>query len=117
MFVLLVFSFPCAGPSMHMKLVLSTTLYMTCSHVLCAGLSLSLCWSQHAHDVDRVNYFVHDMLTCPLCWPRPSLVHAHDVGLVNYFECHFGVIFSITFACMHLVCRCWSMLKKAVLLI
>ena len=90
---------------------------MTCSHVRSAGLFLPLCWSQHAHDVDRVNYFVHDMLTCPLCWPRPSLVHAHDVGLVNYFECHFGVIFSITFACMHLVCRCWSMLKKAVLLI
>jgi len=109
----------CAGAlCMHMMLILLTTLYMTCSHVLCAGLSLSLCRSQHAHDVDPVNFNVHDMLTCPLCWPQPSLVHAHDVGLVNYLECHFGVIslnYSIT--CIHASADVGSRLKKAVLLI
>ena len=69
---------------------------MTCSHVLCARLSLwkttqvssaygshmplsahtVLCAGAlvHAHDVDPVNHFVHDMLTCPLCWPQPFLV-------------------------------------------
>lgn len=75
---------------------------MTCSHVCCAGLSLSLCRSQHAHDaiLSITLYMTCSHVLCaglslPLC------MHMMLVLSITWIVTLMSS-FSITFACMHL---------------